>query len=147
MATNGRVTSSKWLGAPPSDVRRIVPHEREYKGLQTTDPVLDTINSSRKEQPGTRTHSSELLETVEVRRWGDCRERRNNSCALHSGGAPDQHHALLVHINRDNVVQAEATATLVREWLADALSGAIPTTGTIKEAHSSRTLEDGEIYI
>jgi hypothetical protein len=146
MADQPLDTCRKLLGALSSDVRSTVPQKREYKGLQTMDPVLDTIKSSRLEQPiGIRTHSSELLETVEVRRWGDCWERRNNSCALHSG-ALDQHHAFLVHINRDNVVEAEAKATLVREWLADALSGATPTTGTIK-AHSSRTLEDGEIYI
>jgi hypothetical protein len=79
---------------------------------------------------------------VEVRRWGDCRERRNNSCALHSG-APDQHHILLVHINRDNVVEAEARATLVREWLADAFSGEVRThPGTIKAPSSLIYLEE-----
>jgi hypothetical protein len=131
-------TCRKLLGALPSDVRSIVPQDGEYKGLQTMDPVLDTPRSSRLEQPiGIRTHSSELLETVEVRRWGGCWERRNNTWALHSG-APDQHHAFLVHINRDNVVEAEARATLVREWLADAFSGEVRThPGTIK-APSSR---------
>jgi anionic cell wall polymer biosynthesis LytR-Cps2A-Psr (LCP) family protein len=127
---DNRDTGRKLLGALPSDVRKT--HKTEsIRARMTTDPVLDTSSSSRQDQPGTRTHSSELLETVEVRRWGGRRERRNNSCALHSG-APDQHHILLVHINRDDVVEAEARATLVREWLADALSGEVRThPGTI----------------
>jgi hypothetical protein len=92
-----RDTTGRQLpGALPSDVRKT--HKSESIRARTaTDPVLDTPKSSRTEQPiGTRTHSSELLETVG---GGDVRGAGDRCDDLYFG-SPDQHPELLVHINR-----------------------------------------------